>query len=81
MTYSKTAAIRTAIAVIAALFLAICMPGDHGVNRMAGAGLGGVAEGVPESTAGSGKPGIAATVAETLGVVSRQRNRCLPRPD
>ena len=37
MTYSKTAAIRTAIAVIAALFRAGCMSGDHGVKRMTGA--------------------------------------------
>ena len=36
MTHSKTAAIRTAIAVIATLFLAGCMSGDHGVKRMAG---------------------------------------------
>ena len=51
MTYSKTAAIRTAIAVIAALFLAGCLTGDHGVKRAAGAGLGGVAGGVLGSTA------------------------------
>ena len=37
MTHSETAAIRTAIAVIAVLFLAGCMSGDHGVKRMAGA--------------------------------------------
>ena len=36
MTYSKTAAIRTAIAVIATLLLAGCMFGDHGVKRMPG---------------------------------------------
>ena len=36
MTHSETAAIRTAIAVIAVLFLAGCMSGDHGVKRMAG---------------------------------------------
>ena len=32
---------RRVIAVIAALFLAGCMSGDHGVKRMAGAGLAG----------------------------------------
>ena len=35
LTHSKTAAIRTAIAVIAALFLAGYMTGDHGMKRMA----------------------------------------------
>ena len=34
MTYSKTAAIRTAIAVIAALIRVGCMSGGHGVKRM-----------------------------------------------
>ena len=63
MTYSKTAAIRTAIAVIAALSLAGCVTGDHGVKRAAGAGLGGVAGGVLGFTACSGKLEIAATVA------------------
>ena len=66
MTHSKTAAIRAAFAVIAALFLASCISGDHGVKRMAGAGLGGVAGGVLGSTAGSGKPGTVATVAGTM---------------
>ena len=70
MTYSKTAAIRSANTVIAALFLAGCVTGDHEVKRTAGAGLGGVAGGVHESTAGSGKPGIAATVEGTLGVAA-----------
>ena len=54
-----------AIAVRAPLFLAGCVTGDHGVKRMAGARLGGVAGSVHGSTAGSGKPGIAAKVAET----------------
>ena len=53
------------IAVIAALFLAGCMSGDHGVKRIAGAGLAGIA-GAHGSTAGSGKLGIAATVAGTM---------------
>ena len=57
---------RRVIAVIAAPFLAGCMSGDHGVKRMAGAWLGGVAGSVHGSTAGSGKPGIPATVAETM---------------
>ena len=52
-----------AIAIPAALFLAGCVTGDHGVKRMAGAWLGGVAGSVHGSTAGSGKPRIAATVA------------------
>ncbi len=63
MTHSKTAAIGTAIAVIAALFLAGYMTGDHGVKRMAGAGARRHRRGVLGSTVGSGKPGIAATVA------------------
>ena len=66
MTHSKTAAIRTAIVVIAALFLAGCMSVDHGVKLVAGAGVGGVAGGVPGSTARNGKPGIAATVTGTM---------------
>ena len=66
MIHSKMAAIRTAIAVIAALFLTGCMSNDHGVERMAGAGLGGVAGGVLGSTAGNGKSGIAATVVGTM---------------
>ena len=65
MTDSKAAAIRTAIAVMAALFLAGCGTGDHGVKRMAGAGLGGGGC-VIGSTARSGKLGIAATVAGTM---------------
>ena len=36
MTHSKTPAIRTAIAVIATLFLASCMSGDYGVKRTDG---------------------------------------------
>ena len=59
-------AIGTAIAVRAALFLAGCVTGDHGVKRMAGAWLGGVAGSVHGSTAGSGKHGIAATAAGTM---------------
>ena len=66
MTYSKTAAIRTAIAVIAALFLAGCVTGDHGVKRMDGARARRYRRGVPRSTAGSGKHGIAATAAGTM---------------
>ena len=66
MIHSKMAAIRTAIAVIAALFLTGCMSNDHRVERMAGAGLGGVAGGVFGSTAGNGKSGIAATVVGTM---------------
>ena len=66
MTYSKTAQIRTATAIIASLFRAGCMSGGHGVKRMTGAGLGGIAGGVHGSTAGSGKHGIAATVAGTM---------------
>ena len=68
MTYSKTAAIRTPIAITASLFRAGCMSGGHGVKRMDGArarrhrqGGGGA-----RSTAGSGKHGIAATVAGTM---------------
>ena len=38
MTYSNTPPIRSAIAVIAALYLAGCMSGDHDVKRMDGAG-------------------------------------------
>ena len=37
MTYSKTAAIRTAIAITASLFRVGCMSGGHGVKRMTGA--------------------------------------------
>ena len=37
MTHSKTAQIRTAIAVIATLLMAGCMSGGHGVKRMTGA--------------------------------------------
>ena len=66
MTYSKKAAIRTAIAVIATLLMTGCISGDHGVQRMAGAGFGGVAGACPDPTAGSGKPGIAATMAGTM---------------
>ena len=66
MTHSKTAQIRTAIAEIAALFLAGCMFGDHGVKRMTGAGARRHRRGVHGSTAGSGKPGVAATVAGTV---------------
>ena len=69
MTYSKTAAIRTAIAVIAALFRAGCMSGGHGVKRMTGAEGSATSPGgggVPRSTAGSGKHGIAATAAGTM---------------
>ena len=66
MPHSMTAGIRTAIAVIALLFLAGCMTGNHGVKQMAGAGLGGIAGCVPGSTARSGKPGTAATVARTM---------------
>ena len=58
-----------AIAVRAALFLSGCVTGDHGVKRMAGAWLGGVAGNVHGSTAGSGKPGIAATVAGIMAVL------------
>ena len=59
MTHSKTAAIRTAIAVIAALFLAGYMTGDHGVKRMAQ--LGGVARACSDprleaASSGSGPP-------------------------
>ena len=57
MPHSMTAGIRTAITVIALLFLAGCMTGNHGVKRMAGAGLGGIAGCVP---------GTAATVARTM---------------
>ena len=37
LTHSKTAATRTAIAIIASLFRAGCMSGGHGVKRMDGA--------------------------------------------
>ena len=36
MTHSKTAAIGTVLAVIAVLFLAGCVTGNHGVKRVAG---------------------------------------------
>ena len=79
MTYSKKAAIRTAIAVIAALFLAGCMTGDHGVKRMAGAGsaeslgrarIHGRKRQARDRGHGGGNHG---------GVVSRQRDRRLAR--
>ena len=67
MTHSKAVAIRTAIAIIASLFRAGCMSGGHGVKRMTGAeGSATSPGGVPRCTAGSGKHGIAATVAGTM---------------
>ena len=50
MTYSKTVAIRTAIAVIATLLLAGCMSGDHGVKRMAAPGAWRYRPGKPTAT-------------------------------
>ena len=75
MTHLKTAAIRTAIA---ALFLAGCMSGDHGVKRMAGAGARRYRWGrvrihgqkARDRDHGGGNHG---------GVVSRQRDRRLAR--
>ena len=46
--------------------LAGCMTGDHGVKRMDGARARRHRRGVLGSTVGSGKPGIAATVAGTM---------------
>ena len=66
MTHSKAVAIGTAIAIIASLFRVGCMPGGHGVKRMAGTGFGGIAGCAHGSTAGSGKHGIAATAAGTM---------------
>ena len=67
MTHSKTAQIRTAVAIIASLFRAGCMSGGHGVKRMDGARARRHRRGgMPRSTAGSGKHEIAATVAGTM---------------
>ena len=67
ITNSKAVAIGTAIAIIASLFRAGCMSGGHGVKRMAGARARLQSPGAyTGSTAGSGKLGIAATVAGTM---------------
>ena len=57
MTYSKKAAIRTAVAVIATLLMTGCISGDHGVQRMAGAGFGGVAGACPDPRPEAANPG------------------------
>ena len=69
ITNSKAVAIGTAIAIIAFLFRVGCMSGGHGVKRMTGAEGSATSPrggGVPRSTAGSGKHGIAATAAGTM---------------
>ena len=81
MTYSKTAAIRTAIAVIAALFRAGCMSGGHGVKRMAGARA---RRSRRERTRIHGRKRQARDRGHGSwnhgGAVSRQRDRRLARP-
>ena len=57
MTYSKAAGIRTAIAVIAALFLASCVTCDHGMKRMAARGLGVVAGACSDPRPEAASPG------------------------
>ena len=81
LTHSKTAATRTAIAIIASLFRAGCVTGDHGVKRMAGAGtrrhrrgrarIRGRKRQARDRGHGGWNHG---------GVVSRQRDRRLARP-
>ena len=81
MTHSKAVAIRTAIAIIATLFLAGGMSGDHGVKRMAGARarrshrertrIHGRKRQARDRGHGGGNRG---------GAVSRQRDRRLARP-
>ena len=72
LTHSKTAAIRTAIAVIAALFLAGYMTGGHGVKRMDGARARRYRRKRQARDRGHGG-------GNHDGVVSRQRDRRLTR--